>query len=265
MKIQLNDVALEMVERGPEDGLPVVLIHGFPFDHRMWDRQLSALSDRYRMLTYDVRGLGRSDVGDGQYTMELYVDDLLALLDELDPGPVVGCGLSMGGYILLRALEREPERFRAAVLADTRSTADDDETRLGRADAIRVLKAEGAGAYADSFVEEALGATTLAERSDVVEEVREMVRSNDPGGMTGAQLAMISRTDTTAVLTELTVPLLVIVGAEDVLTPPEGARAMAAEAPDGAVRVVPGAGHLSALENPEAFNRALREFLQNLG
>lgn len=264
MRIDVGDVELEVVTRGPDDGLPVVLIHGFPLSHRMWEPQLEALSDRFRTIAYDVRGLGRSEVGDGQYTMELLVTDLFRVLDALDPGPVVVGGLSMGGYVVLRALEREPERFRAAVLADTRSVADDDETRLGRARAIRTLKEEGASAYADALVDRLLGRTTRSRSPGAVETVKEMIRSNDPRGMVGAQLAMLSRTDTTEGLEEIAVPVLVPVGEEDELTPPAGAREMAGRIPDARAVVVPEAGHVSALENPEAFNEALRGFLEEV-
>lgn len=264
MDLRVNDTTLHVVATGPDDGPTVVLVHGFPLDHRMWRRPLEELSDAYRTVAYDVRGLGRSEVGDGQYTMELFADDLLALLDALDPGPVVGCGLSMGGYVLLRALEREPERFRGAVLADTRTAADDDATRLARARSIRTLRTDGVGPFADAMLPKLLGATTRAERPAVVEEVRRLAVENDPRGLAGAQLAMLSRTDTTGVLGRLEIPVLVVVGEEDELTPPDGARAMAEAVPDGRVAVIPGAGHVTPMERPAAFLEALRAFLDEL-
>lgn len=264
MNLQVNGTRLHAVETGPEDGPPVVLVHGFPLDHRMWRHQLEGLSDRYRTIAYDVRGLGRSAVGDGQYTMELFADDLLGLLDALDTGPVRACGLSMGGYVVLRCLEREPERFRAAVLADTRAAADDDATRLSRARSIRTLKEEGVDAFADGLLEKILGRTTRSERPEVVEEVRTMVRENDPWGMAGAQLAMTSRTDTTDLLGRLTIPTLVVAGEEDELTPPDLARRMADAIPDGRVAVVAEAGHVTPLERPSAFQAELRAFLDGV-
>lgn len=143
MKLEVDAVRLHVVARGAREGLSVVFIHGFPFHGGMWEPQLDALSDGHRTVTYDVRGLGRSEVGDGQHTMETFVDDLCAVMDGLETGPAVACGLSMGGYILLRAAEREPERFRALVLCDTRSEADSNEGKLKRAEAIRRVKAEG--------------------------------------------------------------------------------------------------------------------------
>lgn len=264
MEIQVLDGALEAEEVGPPGGPPLVLVHGFPFDRRMWEGQLRGLSGACRMVAYDVRGMGRSPVGDGQYTMELFVDDFFAVVDALGVERVIACGLSMGGYILLRALERDPGRFHGVVLADTRSSADDDEGKLGRASAIRMLREEGSAAYGETVLPRLLGSTTLAEKPEVVETAKAMVRSNDPRGLRGAQLAMLSRTDTTASLPGLGLPVLVLAGEEDALTPPETARAMAARIPGADLEVVPRAGHLSALECPGEFNRHLRAFVERL-
>ena len=265
MEIERGDVSLHVRVEGPDDGPTLVLIHGFPVDHRMWRHQIEAFAAHRRVVAYDVRGLGRSAVGDGQYTMELFVDDLFAILDAVASEPVAACGLSMGGYILLRALARRPERFRAAVLADTRSEADDDETRLNRSRAVEAIKEEGPGSFAEGFVPKVLAPVTLEERPEVVKAVEEMIRANDPRGMVGAQLAMMSRTDTSAALAELEIPVLAVAGEADELTPPEGARSMADSIPDGRAATVSDAGHFSPLENPEVFNRILAGFLEEVG
>lgn len=230
----------------------------------MWAPQLETFSDRYRLVAPDFRGHGGSEPGDGQYTLESLVDDLFAVLDRFAPGEVMGCGLSMGGYVLLRALERAPERFRAVVLADTRSGSDDDATKLGRAEGIRLLKSEGAQSFAEQLVGRLLGRTTLERRPALRETVLDMIRRNSVLGMCGAQLAMAGRTDTTGALRALAVPALVMVGEEDALTPPEQAREMAGAAPGARLQVIPRAGHLSNLESPEEFNRSLAAFLQEV-
>lgn len=255
---------LEASSTGPAGALPVVLIHGFPFDRRMWEPQVRALKGRFRLLTYDVRGLGRSRVGDGQYTMELYVDDLMSVLDGMGVDRAVGCGLSMGGYILLRALEREPERFLGAVLCDTRSQPDTDEGRIERARTIRRLKEEGHDPFLKGFVPRVLAPATLRDQPDVVERVEAMARDTSIRGMCGALLAMAARTDTTPSLGRIRVPVLVLVGERDALTDPEVAREMADRIPEADLRVLPGAGHLSNLERPEGFNRALGQFLERV-
>lgn len=262
--VDVGDQTLAVVDVGPEDALPVVFIHGFPFSHRMWEPQLRAFSDDFRLVAYDIRGHGQSPVGDGQYTIELFVDDLFGLLDRLEIEEVVGCGLSMGGYVLLRALEREPERFGGVVLCDTRSEADTDEGRLKRVAAIRALKGEGASAYADTFLPLVLAPETLDARPEIVAAVREMIAANPVEGMVGAQIAMAARTDTTDLLRQIEAPTLVIVGERDELTPPATAREMAQRIPGAGVTVVSRAGHLSNLENPDGFNDALRPFLEGL-
>lgn len=264
VRVAAEGAELAVTVAGPPGAPAVVFLHGFPLSRGTWEPQIAALEDRWRVIAPDLRGMGDSGTGDGQYAMDVYADDLFVVLDTLDLDEVVACGLSMGGYVLLRALEREPGRFRAAVLADTRSTADDDEGRLRRVAAARAIKRKGVETYARQFVEIVLGRTTLARRADVVEAVRETIAGGDPLGLAGAQLAMASRTDTTHVLEGLEIPVLVVVGEEDDLTPREGAGAMAEALPDGRLAVLPHAGHLSNLENPEAFDRALVRFLEEV-
>ena len=262
--VEARGATLHVQLAGPEGALPVLLLHAFPLSGRMWAPQVAALSHRYRLVAPDFRGHGRSDAGDGQYTIELLVDDLLAVLDTLALDTVVGCGLSMGGYVLLRAVERSPGRFRALVLADTRTAADDDAGKLARAATIEALKREGAAPFAERFVRRLLGPTTLSSRPDVVAEVTGIIRDNGVTGMCGALLAMAGRTDTGAVLPRVRVPTLVVVGEEDGLTPPEEARRMASSTPGAELVVIPRAGHLSSMESPDDFGRGLATFLEEL-
>ena len=176
---------------------PIVLIHGFPFSHEMWRPQIEALKSAYRVIAYDVRGHGRSDVGDGQYTIELFVDDLLGLLDHLKIQKAVLCGLSMGGYIALRAIERNPERVRALVLCDTRSEADSDEGKVKRSATIRTVKTQGVPAFADASVKPLFAPRSLTENPAAVETIRRLVLATQPLGLCGTLLALASRTDTT--------------------------------------------------------------------
>ena len=265
MKIQaFGGVTLNVEVRGPEKGPPLLLLHGFPLSHRMWAPQLDAFSDRYRLIAPDFRGHGESGVGDGQYTIELFVDDVFAVLDAVGAGPVVGCGLSMGGYVLLRALERAPERFRAVVLADTRTQADDDKGKVGRADTIKKLKTGGPDAFVEQFAGKLLGPTTLAQRPDVKDAVLRIGRANPVLGMSGALLALAARTDTGAALRAFDKPILVLVGEEDGITPPDLSRQMVASNSRAKLVTFPGAGHMSNLESPAAFNEALKSFLKEV-
>jgi pimeloyl-ACP methyl ester carboxylesterase len=192
------------------------------------------------------------------------VDDVLSLLDRLGLESVIGCGLSMGGYVLLRALERAPERFRAVVLADTRTQPDDDQGKIGRSASIRALKTSGATPFAEQFSGKLLGRTTLERRPEVRETVQRIIRGNSVLGMCGALLAIAARTDTSAALKALQAPALVVVGEEDAITPPDFSRQMVALASKAKLVTLPQAGHLSNLESPEAFNGALGSFLEEV-
>jgi 3-oxoadipate enol-lactonase len=267
VKIAVEGIDLRVHVEGSPDAPVLVLLHAFPLHGGMWSAQVKALADRWRVIVPDFRGFGGSDVGQGQYAIDFFADDLFAILDAPTLGvaqPIVACGLSMGGYVLLRAVEREPDRFRALILADTRSGADNDEARLKRLGAVRTMKEKGAAGYADVFADGALGPATKSNRPEVVQQVKEIVRGNPVVGMIGAQLAMASRTDTTAALPKIKVPTLVVVGADDALTPPDASKQMAAQIPGARLEILPGVGHLPPLEAPDAFNQALKPFLNGL-
>ncbi len=249
---------------GSDDRLPVLLLHGFPFSHRMWQPQLQALRHSFRLIAPDTRGSGESETGDAEYTMELLVDDVLAILDALGIERAVGCGLSMGGYVLLRALERAPERFTGAVLCDTKSSADTDEGKQARASSIGLIRQRGLEHFAEELLPRVMAHGTLDCRPELVAGVRSMILANPEEGIIGLQRAMTGRTDTTPVLEELSIPCLIVVGEHDELTPPDVARSMAQRITDAFVVQIPGAGHLSNLEDPEAFNQALTEFLERV-
>ena len=264
MLVQINNHSLHYIEQGQSDGRPVVFIHGFPFDCSMWQPQLAALPKRFHAIAYDVRGHGRSAVGDGLYSLEFFVDDLMALLDHLKLEQVVLCGLSMGGYIALRAVERHRERFAALVLCDTRSQADNDQVRVNRAAAIRALAEDGIAAFADNFLKLVMAPSTFQDNPAVVDLLREMIVATDPRAIGGTLMALAARTDTTAALPQLDLPALMLVGEQDRLTPPEDARALAGQLPRAELFVIPRAAHMSNLENPDYFNERLLTFLEHV-
>ncbi len=212
----------------------------------MWEPQAEALSYIYRTVSYDVRGHGQSDAGDGQYSLEFFVDDLIDGMDHLKIENAVLCGLSMGGYIALRAVERHPDRFKGLVLCDTKSEADSDEVKIKRAAAVRAVKKDGVPPFASGFVKSVLT----------------LMLGNSPLGISGALLAMAARTDTTAALAKMTLPALILVGQEDRLTPPSVSEAMMKRMPHAVMHVIPEAAHLSNLENPSVFNEQLLAFLK---
>jgi 3-oxoadipate enol-lactonase len=265
MKIALNGIRLNYVERGLPDGLPVVFIHGFPFSHEMWSPQMSSLPNRYRAISYDIRGHGESDIGDPHYTIDLYVDDLLALMDHLVINKAVLCGLSMGGYIALRAVERAPERIRGLILCDTRSEADTDEAKIRRSDTLRLIQSSGVHVFVQEFIKSLFAPRTFTQRHEAVELIKRIIGTNQPTAICGALLALAARTDTTSTLHSISVPALLLVGEYDQLTPPSATKAMHDRIPGSRMHIIPEAGHISNLENPEAFNTLIESFLLELG
>src|SRR3989344_4164876 len=181
-------------EHGPSGKIPVVFIHGFPFNQAMWKPQVQAFKNAYHLITYDNRGHGQSEAGDGQYMIEFFVDDLMGLLDHLKIQKAVLCGLSMGGYIALRAVERTPERVCALVLCDTRCEADSNEAKLKRAAAIITVKEKGVPTFAEGVLKTVFAPKSFETRPQDVEAVRKMILSNPPLGISGALLALASRT-----------------------------------------------------------------------
>lgn len=261
----INGVPLSYVDPGPRDALPVVFLHGFPFSHRMWEPQLEALRTRYRAVAWDFRGHGESYVGDGQYTIEGHVDDLIGLLDHLAISACVVAGLSMGGYVTLRALERNPGRFRAAVLCDTRSTADTNEAKLKRFAAMAAVKTHGSGAFAGEFVRAVFAPGSFARHQAAIETIRSIIAGTPPLSIAGTLLALASRTDTTPALGGISIPVLIMVGEQDVTTPPSDSRFMHEQIRGSRLHVIPDAAHMSNMENAPVFNAHLLEFLAGLG
>ncbi len=262
MKAVINNFSINYSDGGNPAGMPVVFIHGFPFSQAMWKPQVERLSKTYRVITYDVRGHGEGDAGDGQYMIEFFVDDFVGLLDHLKIDKAVVCGLSMGGYIALRAIERNPERFRALILCDTRSEADPNDGRLKRATSIKTVKTQGVKVFAEGFVKAVFAPQTFQTKPEIVRFIQEIIEKNSPIGICGTLLALASRTDTTASLSNIKVPTLILVGEHDTLTPPSAAQAMKEKIPNAELHIIPNAAHMSNLENVEAFNSVLMRFLE---
>lgn len=242
-------------------GLAVVLLHAFPVNRRMWAAQARELSRRYRVITPDFRGHGESGLAEEDSTMERLADDVCGLLDELKLERVALGGLSMGGYAAFAFLGRYADRVGALILADTRAGADSEDGRKARHDSAALAEKEGSGAIAERLLPKLLAATTPGRQPQVVRAVREMILSTPPAGIARALRGMAARPDSTPLLGTIRVPTLILVGEEDTLTPPVESEAMAKAIPGAALVRIPGAGHLSNLEQPAAFTRALADFL----
>lgn len=260
MRLTTNGLSVNTF--GDPEKQSIVFIHGFPYDHSMWQFQIEALKDEYYCVAYDVRGLGESYVGDGQYTLEFLVDDLFAIIKELKLHKPVICGLSMGGYIALRAIERDQNIFSAAILCDTKSEADDNAGKLKRTENINMINTEGLKKFTDQFVTNTFAEETPHEQDILFLSFLHKAQKHNPTGVKGCIIAIMSRTDTTPFLHKINIPTLVIVGSFDKLTPPPVMRALADKIPGSELGVIPRAGHMSPLENPDAVNDLIKGFLK---
>jgi pimeloyl-ACP methyl ester carboxylesterase len=261
MYLSTNGTRLYYIDVGQPSGPPIVLVHGFPLSHEMWTSQIEVLKNVYRVVAWDLRGQGRSEVGDGQFTLEFLVDDLIALLDHLKIEQAVLCGLSMGGYVCLRTVERNTQRVSGLILCDTKSEADSNEAKLARGASIKAIKRNGIEAYSDAFLKGALSPTSLRDRN-VVETMAKIIRQNHALGLCGTLLALAGRTDTTSFLSKIEVPTLILVGEQDTITPPEHSRRMQSLIQSSTLQIIPQAGHMTNMENPTMFNTQLLNFLQ---
>lgn len=262
MKRTINSLSVKLF--GNSQNQPIIFVHGFPFDQTMWMNQVNFLSDEYYCVTYDIRGLGKSYVGDGQYTMEAYVLDLFSIIEELKLNKPIICGLSMGGYISLRALEKSQSTFKAAILCDTKADADNDKGKLGRANLINQINTEGVRKFAQEFISNCFAEESKEELKDLYKSVINRSAKSDPIGVKGALLAMVSRTSTKSFLKKLTIPTLLVVGTLDKLTPPGIMRKMAQAIENSEFGIAPRSGHMSPLENPGYVNDMIKGFLKRI-
>ena len=267
-KISTGELAY--IDRGA--GQPVLLVHGFPLDHTMWDSQIEALSEHARVIAPDLRGFGQSQLGPVDLThgitMERYADDLAEFLDELNLGadqPIVFVGLSMGGYIAWQFVRKYAVRLRGLALLDTRSLADTDEARAGRIKMAENVAEWGSGRVAEMMGPKLSAPNTFKTKPAVVTALRRVVESTSPAGIAAAQRGLAARPDMTSLLPQIDVPTLVIVGDEDAISPPAEMQAIAAAIPNAEFVVIPNSGHMTTMENPEAVNAALARFIAGIG
>ncbi|MGV9297382.1 alpha/beta fold hydrolase [Amycolatopsis sp. NPDC003676] len=237
--------------------LPLVLLHAFPLDARMWDPVRAPLAERLRVITPDQRGLGRSPLPETEAEPDLAdaARDVVALLDKLELDQVVLGGCSMGGYLAMAVLRQAPERVGGLVLIDTKATADTPEAAQTRLDVANRAEADGVENWlADANLPNLLADTASA---DVLARVRELIDAQPPSGVAWAARAMRNRPDSVDLLRETDVPVLVIVGERDAITPLDAANTMVEALPDATLAVLPDVGHLTPLEDPAGVVEAI--------
>jgi 3-oxoadipate enol-lactonase len=264
MKIPVNNTNLGYDDHGI--GLPILFLPAFPLNRTMWQGELiSLLSDeRYRLIALDWRGFGESEITDPISTMDLFADDVAGLMDSLGIQEAILSGLSMGGYAAFAFLRKYPQRVSGLILADTRPSADTPEAQANRENVARIAETQGTGAIADLQIPRVLSEYTRLHHPEVEMRVRQMIEAATVQGIAAASRGMAKRADSTDLLARIACPTLVIVGEQDALTPPSVAQEYASQIPGAQLVVITNAGHLSNLEQPEAFLQAVRGFLGSM-
>lgn len=261
MKIAINDIVVNYSDEGEKGAPEVIFIHGFPFNRSMWNLQLKALKDTCRVIAYDIRGHGNSEPGNERFSIELFLKDLLALMDALKIKKAGLCGLSMGGYIALNAIENYPERFAALMLCDTTCIADTPEVKEKRMNAIESIRIKGVEKYAEESIKNFFAPESFTIKSDEIDAIREMIVKTSEQTLSKTLLALSVRKETCSKLSEIRVPVLIMVGKEDKITPPAAAQFMHEKIKGSSLHILEHAGHLSNIENPGEFNSTLMTFI----
>jgi 3-oxoadipate enol-lactonase len=246
----------------------VLLVHGYPLSRKLWEPQLSGLSDIARLIALNLRGHGESEVGNnnpGAFSMEMLADDCATFLDALEVNePVILGGLSMGGYVVLAFARKYPERLAGLILAATRVGPDSVEGKTNREKAVAQAKEGGAVAIAEAMLPKMMSPHTYTANPQLASQVREMMTGTSVPGIIGDLLGMRDRPDSTSILPGIKVPTLLLYGADDQIIPQGEMEQMAAAIPGAQLVVVPQAGHLLNLEQPDEFNQSLRVFLNQI-
>ena len=244
--------------------IPIIFIHGFPFDKSSWKLQMDFFKSSHRVIAYDIRGYGKSILGNQELSMSLFADDLIKFMDALEIDKAVVCGLSMGGYILLNAINRYPQRFSAVVLSDTQCIADSPEAKEKRNKSIAKINAGGLKEFAETFVQNIFCKQTLDNGSEEVERIKKIILSTSTKTIVSTLNALAHRWEMCSSLNEITVPTLILCGKEDAITPTAQSEFMNSKIAKSKLNIISGAGHMSNLENSHEFNKYVNDFISGL-
>lgn len=261
LTITINDQIISYIDEGQSNSTAIIFIHGFPLNKMMWSEQIGEFKKNHRVIAYDVRGHGNTPVGDEHFSIELFVNDLLSLMDALKINKAILCGFSMGGYIALNAIENYPNRFSTLILCDTNCTEDKPEAKEKRMKAIESIKEKGLEQYAQESLKKLFSPLSLSKQIDKVSIVKEMIMKTSKQSIFKTLHALAERAETCTKLHEIKIPVLILVGKEDEITPPDVALSMHEKIKGSTIHIIDGAGHLSNMENPNQFNEQLEKFL----
>ncbi len=259
--IQANGINVSYFEEGASTGIPLIFIHGFPFNKEMWAAQLTSFSDNLRCIAYDVRGHGDSEAGVAHFGIPQFADDLFSFMDALKIDKAVVVGLSMGGYIALHAIKKNPARIAGLLLCDTQCASDTQEGRDKRMKTIAFIQKNGLEVYAEESLKNLFAPASFQSKKEEVLFIQNTILKTRPESICFTLQALADRKETCTTLGQIKVPVLILVGKEDKITSPEVAEKMHGLISNSELQIIENAGHLSNLENPELFNVHAKLFL----
>ncbi|MDP2176350.1 MAG: alpha/beta hydrolase [Bacteroidota bacterium] len=263
LRITLNDFELSYDDIG-EGMVPIIFLHGYPFDKNMWQGQLDFLKESFRLIACDIRGFGQSKDEVSPLSIDKFANDLLLFMDKLSIEKAIICGLSMGGFIALNAIKRFPDRFVSLVLCDTQCIADSSEVKAKRYQIIKEIDIDGAEKFNEGFIKSVFCKDSFENKTELVDQLRNVVFANSEHIIKQGLVALAERFETCSSLNEISIPTLIICGREDEVTPLAQSEMMNASIDLAKLRVIENAGHVSNLEQPEIFNKHLLNFLKTL-
>jgi len=243
------------------DGPPVILLHPFPAHHEFWLPVIPALQSRYRLILPDLRGHGKSEIGQGPALMAKHAADIGRIMDAAGVGKAAFIVCSIGGYIVFEFLRRFRARVSALALCDTRPQADTAEARSSRLKNADAVLEQGTEQFLLSMVPKLLGSTTVSSRPDIVEGALRMMRKMSPEDINQVLRGMGERPDSTSDLKHFNLPTLIVMGEEDVLSTAADGELMRQNIPGSRLKMIPKAGHYAPWERPEEVAPLLRQFL----
>lgn len=251
---------------GQKELRALVLLHAFPIGANLWEPQMRSIPAGWRLITPDLRGFGGSTELDSLSALSMadYADDVVDLLQELGIARAVIGGCSMGGYAALALYASAPELFEGLILANTRAGADSPEARANRRNMLALVDREGPSGISREMMPKLLGKGTQETNPAAEATVRRLIKQQSPIAIRSAIHRMMHRVDSVPLLAQVSVPTLVITGEEDEMIPVDESRRMAGAIPGAKLVIIPNAGHLANLEQPDAFNNALSTFLTTL-
>ena len=260
ISIRINDITTCYDDLG-KSRVPIIFIHGFPFNKSTWKPQMEYFRKTHRVIAYDIRGFGKSTIGKEKLSIGLLADDLISFMDALEIKKAIVCGLSMGGYVLMKASYHYPHRFEAFILSDTQCVADTFEIKEKRHQAIVKIRTGKLKEFTESFIKDAFCNESLINKKDIVEKIRSTILSAPPLTVASMLAAIAERKEMCTGLSNIKSPSLIICGKKDKITPISASELLQSKLPHSKLEIINKAGHLANLENPEDFNQKLFGFI----